>query len=126
MEWILKNSSRPKKARVSKSKIKTMLICFFDIRCIIHFESVPKETTANNTFYMNVFRSLIDAMGNKQGQLWRDCSSILYHDSVSAHSSLQVSQFLAGRSTSTVDHPLYSPDLAPADLTGCFQVFLKH
>jgi hypothetical protein len=39
---------------------------------------------------------------------------ILHHD-VPAHSSLQVSQFLAGKGISAMDHLPYSPDLAPAD-----------
>jgi hypothetical protein len=51
---------------MSKSKIKTMLICFFNIRVIIHFEFVPEGTTVNHTFYMEVLkrfveRSLIDS-----------------------------------------------------------------
>jgi hypothetical protein len=50
MEWRSKNSPRPKKPRISKSKIKTMLIYFFEIRGIIHFEFVPKGTNANQTF----------------------------------------------------------------------------
>ena len=29
-EWHTANSPRPKKARMSKSKIKSMLICFYD------------------------------------------------------------------------------------------------
>jgi hypothetical protein len=31
-----------------------------------------------------------------------------------AHSSLQMSHFLAGKGISAMDHLLYSPDLAPA------------
>jgi len=31
-EWHTANSPRPKKARMSKSRIKSMLICFFDSR----------------------------------------------------------------------------------------------
>lgn len=40
MEWRSKNSSSKKKPKMSKSKIKAMLICFFDIRDIINFELV--------------------------------------------------------------------------------------
>jgi len=35
-EWHTANSPCPKKARMSKSKIKSMLICFFDSHGIIH------------------------------------------------------------------------------------------
>jgi hypothetical protein len=52
MEWRLKNSHRSKMPLMSKSKIKTMVICFFDIRVILHFEFVPEGTTVNQTIYM--------------------------------------------------------------------------
>jgi len=40
-EWHTANSPRPKKARMSKSEIKLMLICFFDSQGIVHKEFVP-------------------------------------------------------------------------------------
>jgi hypothetical protein len=43
---------------MSKFKIEKMLICFFDIRGIIHFEFVPEETTVNQTFYIEVLERL--------------------------------------------------------------------
>jgi hypothetical protein len=63
-----------------KSKIKTMLTCFFDIRGFIHFESVPERATVNQTFYMVVSKMLIAAVRRKQGELWRHCSLILHPD----------------------------------------------
>jgi hypothetical protein len=49
-----------------------------------------------------------------RGELWRNCSLIL-HRNAPAHSTLRVSQFLAGKGISAMDHQLYSPDLAPVD-----------
>jgi hypothetical protein len=40
----------PKKPRMSKPKIKTMFICFLDIRGTIHFEFVPEGITVNQKF----------------------------------------------------------------------------
>ncbi|UYV61492.1 hypothetical protein LAZ67_1005052 [Cordylochernes scorpioides] len=40
--WHTKSSPRPKKARMSKSRIKTLIIVFFDIRGIVHCEFVPQ------------------------------------------------------------------------------------
>jgi hypothetical protein len=77
-----------------------MLICFFNIRSIIHFEFVPEENAVNGTFYMEVLISLIDAMTRK-----RDCSLIFHCDNMPAHSSLWVSWLLAGKEISTMDHP---------------------
>jgi hypothetical protein len=41
---------RQKKPWISKPKIKIMLICFFDIRGVIDFESVPEGATVNQAF----------------------------------------------------------------------------
>jgi hypothetical protein len=60
---------KPKKSRMSKSKIKKMFICFFGIRGIIHSEFVPEGTTVNQTFYMEVAEKLIDAVRHKRGEL---------------------------------------------------------
>jgi histone-lysine N-methyltransferase SETMAR len=40
---------------------------------------------------------------------------VLDHDKAPAHPSLRVAQFVAGKGISAMDHPPYSPDLAPAD-----------
>jgi hypothetical protein len=45
-----------------KSKIKTMLICVFDTRGIIHFEFVPEGTAVNQTFNLEVLKTLIDVL----------------------------------------------------------------
>jgi hypothetical protein len=75
-----------------------MLICFFDIRGIIHFEFVPEKTIVNQAFCV-VLRRLTDAVRRKRGELWRDRSLILHHDNAPAHSSLGVLQFLAGKAS---------------------------
>ena len=49
-QWFTPNSPRPKKARMSKSKIKTMLITFFDQKGLVHHEFVPQSQTVNHTF----------------------------------------------------------------------------
>jgi histone-lysine N-methyltransferase SETMAR len=106
---------------MSKPKMKTMLFCFFDIMGIIHFEFVPEGTTVNQTFFMDVLKRLIDAVRRKRGELWRDRSLVLHHGNVPAYSSLRVSLVLVGNGISAVEHPPYSPDLAPFD----FWLFLK-
>jgi hypothetical protein len=93
MECRLKNFPGPKKPWMSKSKFKTMLTCFFDIWGIIHFEFVPKGTTANETFYVEVLKRLIDFMRHKRGELWKDCSLILHHETMPAYPSLRCCSF---------------------------------
>jgi hypothetical protein len=79
--------------------MKTMLICFFEIRGVIHFEFVPEGTTVNQIFYVEVLKRLIDAVRLKRGEFWRDCSLILHRYNAPAYSSRRVSQFLAGKAS---------------------------
>jgi len=46
-EWHTSASPRPEKARRSKSKIKSKLICFFDSEGIFHTEFVPRGHTVS-------------------------------------------------------------------------------
>ena len=46
-EWHTSASPGSKKDRMSNSKVKTMLIVFFDIRGLVRHEFVPHGTTVN-------------------------------------------------------------------------------
>ena len=54
VEWLDSGEARAVKARAAKSKVKTILIVFFDSRGIIHIEFVPFGQTVNATFYRDV------------------------------------------------------------------------
>jgi len=69
-EWHTAKSPRPKKARMSKSKIKYRLICFFDSQGIVHKEFVPPEQTVNQIF---IGKSLKDS---EKG--WHVCDQALH------------------------------------------------
>ena len=54
-----------KRSRQVKSNVKAMLICFFDIKGLIHFEFVPQGQTVNQQFYLEVLKQLCDAGAKK-------------------------------------------------------------
>jgi hypothetical protein len=83
-------SSKTKKSRKSKLKIKVMLIVFFDCHGIVHHEFVPEGQSVNAAFY-------------------------LHQDNAPSHTALIVREFLVHNSITVMDHPPYSPDLAPCD-----------
>ena len=59
LEWPSKGSLRPKKARMSKSKVKCMLVCFFDSIGIAHKERFPAGQT-NSQYYFTTQKFLKD------------------------------------------------------------------
>jgi len=50
VEWHTKSSPHPKKACMSRSRVKTMIIVFFDSYGIVHKEFVPPGQTVNHAF----------------------------------------------------------------------------
>jgi hypothetical protein len=47
-----------KKARMSRSRVKTMIIVFIDSCGIVHKEFVPPGQTVNHAFYKDVLEQL--------------------------------------------------------------------
>jgi len=57
-QWKSADSPGPKKARQVRSKVKVMLIVFFDMEGIVHYEYVPQGQTVNQWFYIQVLKRL--------------------------------------------------------------------
>jgi len=53
-EWHTSASPRPKKARMSKSKVKTMILAFFDNVGMVHWEFLPPGKTLTGAYYKQV------------------------------------------------------------------------
>lgn len=112
-EWHTRNSPRPKKARMTKSKVKSMLICFFDSQGVIHREFVPHGQTVNAVFYLQVLERLRKRIVRVRPVIansWR-----LHHDNAPSHTAFRVVAYLAQHNIATVPQPPYSPDIAPPD-----------
>ena len=114
-QWKSPGSPRPKKARMQKSQVKVMLITFFDHQGMVHHEYVPHDQTVNQNFYKEVLTRLMVKIRRKRRELWASNTWILHHDNAPAHAALSVRQFLATKQVIILDHPPYSPDLAPCD-----------
>jgi len=57
-EWKSPASPKGKKVRLQKSKVKTMLVCFYDSKEIIHHKFVPEGQTVTGSFYLSVLECL--------------------------------------------------------------------
>jgi len=98
-EWHTANSPHPKKVRMSKSKIKLMLICFFDSQGIVHKEFVPPGQTVK----LFIGKSLKDT-----GKGWHVCDQALHAlgccttTNVPCHTAVSINEFLAEKSIPVV------------------------
>ena len=91
-EWHTANSPRPKKARMSKSKIKSMPI-FLKKQGIFHKEFVPLGQTVNHTFYREILERLrkrVVRVRPGEARTW-----ILHHDNAPCHTVVCINEFLA-------------------------------
>jgi hypothetical protein len=78
-----------KESHMSKSQMKAMLIIFFDINGIIHFEFIPQDQTDNQAYYVEILKSLCEAVHRKRPEL-QAIDWILHCDNVPAHSVLSI------------------------------------
>jgi len=110
-EWHTKSSPRPKKARMSRSRVTTMIIVFFDRSGIVHKEFVPPGQTVNHAFYKDV----LERLRKRAQRVRRDIADdwVLQRDNARAHTALSIREFLAKKNIPILPHPPYSPDLAP-------------
>lgn len=114
-EWREKNEPKPREPRQSRSKIKVMLIVFFDIRGLVHHEFVPTGQTVNKEYYLSVLRRLREKIRHKRPELWANNSWIFHDDNAPSHRAAVVNDFKTKNSFNNIDQPPYSPDLAPCD-----------
>ena len=115
LQWKCPSSPKPKKACQSRFKIKLTLIAFFDARGIIHMEFLPQGQTVNQHVYKKILWRLLRSVREKRRELWQDNAWLLHPDNAPAHNTLSIHQFLTERNITMLDHPPYSPDLAPCD-----------
>jgi len=80
----------------------------------IHYEFIAQGQTVNQQCYLEVLTRLRESVQRKRPGLWPD-KWILHHDNAPAHDALRVRKFLAKNYITKMDHPPYSPDLAPCD-----------
>ncbi|KQS44477.1 uncharacterized protein Dere_GG26354 [Drosophila erecta] len=90
-----------------------MLIVFFDVQGIVHFEFVPQGQTVNGAFYQEVLKRLKRRVVRVRPDI-KDVF-MLHHDNAPSHTAFVVTNFLTQKKISVVPQPPDSPDLAPCD-----------
>ena len=112
-EWHTANSPCPKKARMSKSKIKSMFICFFDSQGMVHKEFVPSGQTVSHTFYQEVIERLRKMVARVRTAIAR--TWMQRHDKAPCHTAVSIIEFFAEKNHSCGSSAPYSTDLSRCD-----------
>ena len=107
--------AQTKESPHATSQVKVMLITFFDHQEMVHREFVPQGQTVNQYFYKEVLTRLVNKFRQKPRASWAGKTWILHHDNARAHTALSVKQSLVTKEITTLNHPPYSPNLAPCD-----------
>jgi len=114
MEWRHSGSPRPKKFRVQKSAGKVLASTFLDQDGILLINYLPKSQTINAECYASLLVQLKDILKDKRrGKFTKDVTFL--HDNAQAHRALATQKKLACLGFCCLDHPPYSPDLAPSN-----------
>ena len=114
-EWKSHASPKGNKVPLQKSKVKTMLLCFYDSRGIIHHKFVPEGQTVTGIFYLSVLRRLWKRIRRVRPEYSAPGSWFLLHDNAPVHRAVAVQEYLARKQVCMLHHPPYSPDLSPCD-----------
>jgi hypothetical protein len=77
---------------------------------------VSEGQTVNQVYSKVVLTIHREQVRRNRPEMWKKGSWILHHDNAPAHSALSVKTFLAKHKISILEHPPYSPDLAPCDI----------
>jgi len=115
MEWRHSCSLRPpKKFRIQKSAGKVLASIFLDQGGILLIDYLPKGQTINADYYSSLLVQLKDILKEKlRGKVTKVV--LFLHDNAPAHRALATQKKLAYLGFQCLDHPPYSPDLAPSD-----------
>lgn len=113
-EWKHSGSPRPKKFRVQKSAGKVLASIFWDKDGIIFVDYLEHGKSITGEYYASLLTKLrAKIVESRRGKLTKGV--LFLQDNAPAHKSLIALQKINEIGFEIVDHPPYSPDLAPSD-----------
>lgn len=114
MQWIEKGERPPKKFKVQRSASKLMATVFWDCDGILLIDYLAKGSTINAVYYAELLRKVRQAIVEKRrGKLSKGI--LFLQDNAPVHTARVAKLALKETGFEEIDHPPYSPDLAPSD-----------
>ena len=114
MAWKHKDSPTPIKFRTQPSAGKIMATIFWDSEGVLMVDYAPRGRTITGQYYAEELARLKKCIRQKRrGKLTRDV--MLLHDNAPVHKARVAQAALRECGFEELNHPPYSPDLAPSD-----------
>ena len=126
-EWRLSGSRTPEVPRLQQDRQKSMAIVFWDAEGLIHlewFQSTKEQRGISGPLYEAILDRFHASMRAKRADKIKR-GVLLLQDNAPCHKTLAVGRKLAELGIKEIDHPPYSPDLAPSDYY-LFRVLKQH
>jgi len=116
MEWKHPGSPVKKKFKSQPSAGKVMLTIFWDSQGVIQEHSLERGTTVNSVRYSEMLSTeLKPAIRTTKCRGLLSSGVLLLHDNARPHTAIHTLQTLVKLGFTVLEHPAYSPDLAPSD-----------
>lgn len=113
-EWTEAGCSAPKQVKGSKSSKKVMASVFWDAKGILLIDYLQTGRTITGEYYCSLLDQLDEKIREKRPGLKK--KKIIFHqDNAPAHKSVRTMAKFQELHYELLEHPPYSPDLAPSD-----------
>jgi histone-lysine N-methyltransferase SETMAR len=113
-QWTKKGQPGLIKAKVHVTRSKQMFLAFFDNKGLIFTNYVPKGQTVNVNYIVEALSKFLATFKKKRPNM--AAGEWFFHwDNAPVHTAAVVKDWMVARDFRLIDHPLYSPDLAPAN-----------
>jgi len=113
-QWTEVTCSAPKETRSVPSAGKVMAPVFWDAEGILFIDYLKKGKTITGEYYSNLLTRLDEKIRGKRHGLQKK-KIIFHHDNAPDHKSVLAMGKLRDLHYELLEHPPYSPDLAPSD-----------
>jgi len=112
-EWVAPERTPKPRVKPAMHPKKTMICVWWNWKGIVHWEMLEKNVTINKELYIAQLHRVNEAI--KQKRCDRKGKTILLHDNARPHVAQTVKEKIQELGWEVLQHPPYSPDLAPTD-----------
>ncbi|KAK6767032.1 hypothetical protein RB195_026354 [Necator americanus] len=112
-EWVAPGGTPKPRAKQDLHPKKTMICVWWDWEGLVHWEMLEKNKTVEKNLYIAQLHRVKEAIQLKRPH--RRGQVILLHDNARPHTANIVKAALQELDWEVLQHPPYSPDLAPTD-----------